>query len=226
MAFHLCVFRVRSKYSRTQMHPLILLKEMNTGTIVYSTGRMALPPAVFQAGFTGVYLFAWNPKTLTASLSWLLLHCTYFKPCKQAINIFGKQAKLCRMSDIQDSSEGFLVRALLNILARPLLSRWDFPWSCPSTPEGCIVLLLAGTMLCYVQQAHGFRMGRCCSWGWLGGGTTQWYSTVNSFKDGYNGIFLLDAFYFNLRKKKHLSTQDDAYQQTHPVAKEASTLYN
>lgn len=33
MAFYLCVFRVRSKYSRTQMHPLILLKKMNTGTI-------------------------------------------------------------------------------------------------------------------------------------------------------------------------------------------------
>lgn len=190
MAFHLYVFRVRSKYSRTQMYPLILLKKMNTGTICVLYRADGASFSCLPSSFTGVYLFAWNPKTLPASLSWLLLHRTYFKPCKQAINIFGKQAKLCRMSDIQDSSEGFLVRALLNILARPLLSRWDFPWSCPSTHAGCIVLLLAGTMLCYVQQAHGFRMGRCCCWGLLGNsGTTQWYSTVNSFKDGYNGSF-------------------------------------
>lgn len=33
--------------------------------------------------------------------------------------------------------------------------------------------------------------------GWVTVGNSQWHSTVNSFKDGYNGFFLFDAFYFN-----------------------------
>lgn len=117
---------------------------------MYSTVWMVLPSAAFQAGSTGVYLFAWNPKTLTASLSCLLLHCTYFKPCKQA--------KLCRMSNIQDSSEGFLIRALLNMLARLLLSRWRLPMVLPQYACGLhcsaagwdnAVLCATGTQLQY-----------------------------------------------------------------------------
>lgn len=126
------------------MHPLILLKKMNTGIacVLYSAGGASF--SCLPNGFTGVYLFAWNPKTLTASLSRLLLHRTYFKPRKQAINIFGKQAKLCRMSDLQDSSEGFLIRTLLNILARLLLSRWGLPmvlpqYACGAALFGCWV---------------------------------------------------------------------------------------
>lgn len=131
MAFRVYVFIIRLKYSRTQMHPLILLKKMNTGIVCVLYRVDGASFSCLPSGFTGVYLFVWNPKTLTASLSWLLLHRTYFKPCKQAINIFGKQAKLCRMSDLQDSSEAFLIRTLLNMLARLLLSRWGLPMVLP-----------------------------------------------------------------------------------------------
>lgn len=130
---------------------------------VYSTVRLALPSAAFQAGFAGVYLFGWNPKTLPASLSWLLLHCTYLNPAsKPLMSLESKPSCVGRPTS----------RARLPVSSlEPYYTYWqgyswadgDFLWSYPSTHVGCVVLLLAGTMLCSVQQANGFGVGRCSS---------------------------------------------------------------
>lgn len=48
--------------------------------------------------------------------------------------------------------------------------------------------------------------------GWVTVGPLNGTQLLILLKMATMGFFLFDAFYFNLKKKKHLSTQDDAYQ--------------